>query len=162
LPIGGRVVTIPLGSLLDALARVPEWRRTGQVGQRHDVLLLLAVCAMIGGARSRYALGRWAQEYGPMLLRPLNLHRARVVAWGDNLEGSQTRMPSISQFDRTFGLLDTKRFENVLSSWVMSQGTPDPASLVFAPDLLDNKHRDRLPGIRQAVAYAQHLLDPVR
>ena len=71
--------TVPVPSLLAALATVPDPRR--RRGRRYPVaaVLTFAVCAMVCGARSLYAIAQWGQEQGSAEVRAaLGIPRART------------------------------------------------------------------------------------
>lgn len=55
----------PPRSLAEALREVPDPR--GKRGKRHELapILALAVCAMLCGARSLYAIAQWGRDHGP-------------------------------------------------------------------------------------------------
>jgi len=59
----------PEGSLRAALALLPDVRR-GQ-GRVHplDGMLALAICALLCGSRSLYAIGQWGQDCGAVARR---------------------------------------------------------------------------------------------
>ena len=72
---GGRRVE---ESLLEALARVPD-PRSGH-GKRHPLgaTLGLAVCAMLCGARSLYAISQWGRDQGLAVSEGLGFTRKRT------------------------------------------------------------------------------------
>ena len=94
--------------LRKALDRVPDHRR-GQ-GQRHPLgaMLSLAVCAMLCGARSMYAIAQWGWDQG--------------AATGQLLEFKLGKTPCAATFHRVFKDLDVDAFEGVLRVWVRDSG----------------------------------------
>ena len=111
--LGGMKKTVerapaPEGSLRAALATLPDVRR-GQ-GRVHplDGMLALAVCALLCGCRSLYAIGQWGQDCGPESRLALGLRRDRG--------------PSVATLHRAFRRLDHAAFEQVLGEWVAAQG----------------------------------------
>ena len=110
-------VPAPAGSLRAALATLPDVRR-GQ-GRVHplDGMLALAVCALLCGCRSVYAIGQWGQDCGPEIRRALGLRRERG--------------PRVATLHRAFRRLDHAAFERVLGQWFAAQGlAPDEALAV--------------------------------
>ncbi|MEK7281033.1 MAG: transposase family protein [Chloroflexota bacterium] len=65
------------GSLVQALASVPDPRSAH--GLRHPIgaILALAVCAMLCGARSLYAIAQWGREHDE-LTKALGFSRERT------------------------------------------------------------------------------------
>ena len=65
-------------------------------------VLALAVCAMLSGARSLYAIAQWGREH-PQLAR--------------SLEFSRERTPCVATLHHVFRRLDVDAFEAVLGRW---------------------------------------------
>lgn len=65
-------------SLIEALGRVPDPRRAH--GRRHPLgaILGLAVCAMLCGARSWYAISQWGRDQGQEVSAALGFTRERT------------------------------------------------------------------------------------
>ena len=63
-------------------------------GRRHPIgaILTLAVCAMMRGARSLYAISQWGRDHGPAMSRSLGFSRDRT--------------PSVATLHRVFSRLD--------------------------------------------------------
>ena len=94
--------------LREALDGVPDHRSSQ--GRRHPLgaVLSLAVCAMLCGARSRYAIAQWGRD-----------HRA---AAGQALGFPLGRTPCVATLHRVFKDLDVAAFEEVLREWVQDSG----------------------------------------
>src|SRR3954468_14117169 len=98
------------GSLAEALAGVPEARRPyGWSPGRSPLPLagMLQVAAMLCGARSLYAVARWARER-------VEEDAEALVPLG--LPGG--RSPSVATLHRVFKRLDVAAFEQVLGAWL--------------------------------------------
>ena len=131
------VLPVPIPSLLEALEAVPDPRK--RRGRRYSVatVLTFAVCGMVCGARSLYAIAQWGREQGSAEVRAaLGITRART--------------PSQPTLFRLFSALDRDAFERALSAWVRAQGLPPGEALA-----LDGKH---LRGIHGAAVSGVHLV----
>ncbi len=96
-------------SLLEALAPVPDPRH--RRGCRYSVaaILMFAVCAMVSGARSLYAIAQWGRDQGSAQIRgAFGITRATT--------------PSVATVFRVFRDLDRDAFERVLAEWPASRG----------------------------------------
>ena len=85
--------------LSEALDRVADHRKSQ--GRRHQLgaILSLAVCAMLCGARSLYAIAQWGRDHG--------------VAMGQLLGFRPGKTPGVATFHRVFKDLDVDAFEAV-------------------------------------------------
>ena len=63
--------------LLEALGRIEDPRKPKGVRHPLATVLALAVCAMLGGARSLYAIAQWGREH-PQLAQSLGFTRERT------------------------------------------------------------------------------------
>ena len=90
--------------LREALYGVPDHRRSQ--GRRHPLgaILSLAVCAMLCGARSLYAIAQWGRDHG--------------VPTGQLLGFRPGKTSCVATFHRVFKNLDVAAFEAVLSEWL--------------------------------------------
>ena len=146
-PVGDRmhrfdVNRLPLdgaGGLIEALATVPDpcHRR----GVRHPVrgLLVVAVAAVLAGARGFQAIAEFAAELAPDVLRRLGIPRGTP--------------PSVKCFRLTLQRLDGDGFDRVLSTWLVRQQI-----LTDHVVALDGK---TLRGSATATTPAQHLLSAI-
>jgi hypothetical protein len=132
--------TAPEGSLRAALQMLPDVRR-GQ-GRVHplDGMLALAVCALLCGCRSLYAISQWGRECAPELRVALGLRAERG--------------PSVATLHRAFRCLDRAAFERVLGQWFAAQGLPPDEALALDGKTLRGLHGEEIPGVHFAAAYA--------
>jgi hypothetical protein len=81
------------------------------VRHRLAVILGLAVCAVLAGARSFTAIAEWAADAEEQTLARLGVTGA---------------VPSESTFRRTLQRLDADAFDNVAGQWAAQQAAPRP------------------------------------
>ncbi len=128
-------------SLLTALAGVPDPR--ARRGRRYSAatMLTFAVCAMLCGARSLYAIAQWGRDYGSAEIRSaLGIDRAST--------------PSVATLFRLFRDLDREAFEAALASWVRAQGVPVGEAVALDGKQLRGIHGEEVPGVHLVAAYA--------
>lgn len=132
---------VPIPSLLEALASVPDPRR--RRGRRYPLasVLTFAVCAMVCGARSVYAIAQWGREQGSAEIRAaLGITRAST--------------PSQPTLFRLFSTLDRDAFERALGAWVRAQGLPAGEAVALDGKHLRGIHGAAVPGVHLVAAYA--------
>lgn len=137
-----------LGSLAEALGRIPEARRPyGWSPGRSPLplagMLQVAVAAMLCGARSLYAVAQWARERveeDPEALAPLGLPSGRS--------------PSVATLHRVFKRLDVVAFERALAAWLEQTGVEPVSALALDGKTLRGIHGDEVPGVHLVAAYA--------
>jgi predicted transposase YbfD/YdcC len=106
--------------LLGVLARVGDPRHRRGVRYRLAVILGLAVCAVLAGARSFTAIAEWAADADEVTLEILGITGA---------------VPSESTFRRTLQRLDADCFDELAGAWVQRRTIPGPgARRVIAVD----------------------------
>ena len=106
--------------LLEVLARVTDPRHRRGVRHRLAVILSLAVCAVLAGARSFTAIAEWAADAGQDTLRALGVAGA---------------VPSESTFRRVLQRLDADAFDDLAGRWAARRTAPGPgARRVIAVD----------------------------
>ena len=132
--------TAPEGSLRAALQTLPDVRR-GQ-GKVHplDGMLALAVCALLCGCRSLYAISQWGRECEPEIRLALGLRAERG--------------PSVATLHRAFRHLDHVAFERVLGQWFAAQGLAPDEALAIDGKTLRGIHGEEIPGVHLVAAYA--------
>lgn len=132
---------VPIPSLLEALAAVPDPRR--RRGRRYPLasVLTFAVCAMACGARSVYAIAQWGREQGS----------AEVRAALGITRGTTPSQPTLF---RLFSALDRDAFEHALGAWVRAQGLPAGEALALDGKHLRGIHGEAVPGVHLVAAYA--------
>ena len=130
----------PEGSLRAALEQLPDVRR-GQ-GLEHPLggVLALAVCAVLCGARSQYAVSQWGQDCGPDIRAVLGLKRERG--------------PSGATVHRIFRRLDHAAFEQVLGQWFSTQGLQPDEAIAIDGKTLRGIHGEEVPGVHLVAAFA--------
>lgn len=129
------------GSLLRALAQVPD-PRSGH-GRRHPLsaILALAVAAMLSGARSLTAVAQWGRDYGPLVAKPLGFTRDRT--------------PAVSTLHEVFSRMDHGRFEQAVGSWLRQRGRREAEAIAVDGKSLRGLHGEQLPGVHLVAAYGQ-------
>ncbi len=125
--------------LVEFLSQVPDprWRR----GIRHPLpaILTLAVCAMLGGARSLYAMAQWGREH-PELAQILGFDREKT--------------PCVATLHYLFRKLDVDAFENALSRWANEALREEDQAIAIDGKAMRGIHGEELPGVRLVAAYA--------
>jgi predicted transposase YbfD/YdcC len=99
--------------LLAVLGRVADPRHRRGMRHRLAVILGLAVCAVLAGARSFTAIAEWAADADAETL-------ARLGATG--------AVPSESTFRRTLQRLDADAFDDLAGQWAQRRTAPGPGS----------------------------------
>jgi predicted transposase YbfD/YdcC len=97
--------------LLAVLARAADPRHRRGVRHRLAVILGLAVCAVLAGARSFTAIAEWAADADEQTLARLGVSRA---------------VPSESTFRRTLQRLDADAFDDLAGAWAAQRTAPGP------------------------------------
>ena len=126
--------------LREALDQVPYQRKSQ--GRRHPLgaVLSLAVCAMLCGARSWYAIAQWGRDQG--------------VTTGQLLGFSRGQTPCVATFHRVFKDLDVAAFEAVLMEWLINSGVELGEVLSLDGKTLRGIHGEEIPGVHLVSAYA--------
>jgi len=127
-------------SLIEVLGRVPDPRSVH--GRRHPLgaILGLAVCAMLCGARSLYAISQWGRDQGEEVSEALGFTRQRT--------------PCVSTLHRVFSKLDREAFERELGRWLQERGLSEGEAVAIDGKALRGIHGDQLPGVHLVAAYA--------
>ena len=126
--------------LREALDGVPDHRRSQ--GRRHPLgaMLSLAVCAMLCGARSLYAIAQWGRDPG--------------VTTGQLLGFMAGNTPCVATFHRVFKDPDVDAFETVLREWATDSGVEPGEVLSLDGKTLRGIHGEEIPGVHLVSAYA--------
>ena len=126
--------------LRDALELVPDHRSSQ--GRRHSLgaILGLAVCAMLGGARSLYAIAQWGRDHGAPTAELLGF--------------SHGRTPCVATLHRVFKDLDVSAFEAVLAEWLVNTGAKPDDPLSLDGKTMRGIHGEEIPGVHLVSAYA--------
>lgn len=127
-------------SLAEALADVPDPRKSR--GKRHELagILALAVCAMLCGSRSLYAIAQWGRDHGPFMAETLGFRRKKT--------------PSVATLHRVFKRLDREKFETTLGEWFGEQWLKQGEAIALDGKGLRGIHGEELPGVHLVAAYA--------
>src|SRR5580704_12731128 len=99
--------------LLQALAAVPDPRARRGVRHRLAVILGLAVCAVLAGARSFTAIAEWAADADEGTRDALGITGA---------------VPCEPTFRRTLQTLDADALDNAAGRWAQQRTTPAPGT----------------------------------
>ena len=126
--------------LLEALSEVEDPRKPKGVRHPLSAILALSVCAMLGGARSLYAIAQWGREH-PQLAQALGFTRDRT--------------PCVATLHHVFRRLDSEAFELALGRWAQEcLGKEGEATIAIDGKALRGIHGQELPGVRLVAAYA--------
>lgn len=126
--------------IVEALASVPDPRSAH--GLRHPLgaVLGLAVCAMMCGCRSLYAISQWGRDQGSTVAQALGFTRATT--------------PCVATLHLVFRRLDRAAFEARLGAWFQEQGLKLEEALAVDGKTLRGIHGESLPGVHLVAAYA--------
>src|SRR5712691_6128642 len=130
----------PEGSLRAALQTLPDVRRGQGMVHPLEGMLALAVCALLCGCRSLYAISQWGRECDPAIRMALGLRAERG--------------PSVATLHRAFRRLDHTAFERVLGQWFAAQGLQLDEALAIDGKTLRGIHGEEIPGVHLVAAYA--------
>ena len=127
-------------TLLEVMGRLPD-PRSGH-GRRHPLgaILGLAVCAMLCGSRSLYAISQWGRDQGQEVSEALGFTRERT--------------PCVSTLHQVFSRLDREAFEELLEQWLGERGLEAGEALAIDGKRLRGIHGEQLPGVHLVAAYA--------
>ena len=127
-------------TLLEVMGRLPD-PRSGH-GRRHPLgaILGLAICAMLCGSRSLYAISQWGRDQGLEVSRALGFTRERT--------------PCVSTLHQVFSRLDREAFEELLEQWLGERGLEAGEALAIDGKRLRGIHGEQLPGVHLVAAYA--------
>ena len=111
-------------------------------GKRHPLgaILGLAVCAMLCGARSLYAISQWGRDQGREVSQALGFTRERT--------------PYVSTLHQIFSRLDRECFELALGKWLQERSLQDGEAVAIDGKTLRGIHGSQLPGVHLVAAYA--------
>ena len=126
--------------LLDGLSRIEDPRKPRGIWHPLPAVLALAVCAMLVGARSLYAIGQWGREH-PQLAQSLGF--------------SGERTPCVATLHHVFRRLDVDAFESALGRWAQEWLGEGEAAIAIDGKALRGRHGGELPGVRLVAAYAR-------
>ena len=124
----------------EALDRVPDPR--SRHGRRHPLgaILTLAVCAMMCGARSLYAISQWGRDHGTEMALQLGFSRGQT--------------PSVATLHRVFSRMDAEAFERELGWWMMQHGLGEDEALAVDGKSLRGIHGEKIAGVHLVSAFS--------
>lgn len=127
-------------SLMDVLSSLPDPRSAH--GRRHPLgaVLALAVCAMLCGARSLYAISQWGRDQGGEMAQALGFTRDRT--------------PCVFTLHQVFSRLDREGFELALGGWLQQRDLKVTEAVAVDGKTLRGIHGEQLPGVHLVAAYA--------
>lgn len=144
---GGKPVDVKLSKskaeeLIRVLMSLPESRK--RRGIRHDqtAILAVAICAVLGGAKSYVAIAEWVKRCAQNQLRRLGLRR--------NARTGLYQPPSEPTIRRVLQSIDAEQVDRALTGWVSSLSPSPPEAIA-----LDGK---TLRGARGPEGQQVHLL----
>ena len=126
--------------LREALDGVPDHRSRQVRRYPLGAILSLAVCAMLCGARSLFAIAQWGRDQG--------------IPTGQLLGFRPEKTPCVATFHRVFKDLDVDRFEAVLGEWLSNSGVELGEVLSLDGKTLRGIHGEAIPGAHLVSAYA--------
>ena len=135
----GHDLEVDEGSLMEALAEVPDPR--SRHGRRYSLLsmLSLAVCAMLCGARSLAAMAQWGRDHDEKVVKALGFDKGTT--------------PCAATFHLLFKQLDREALESVLGRWFEGQGLLPLGGIAIDGKTLRGVHGQDLPGVHLVAAY---------
>ncbi len=125
--------------LLDVLAEAPDPRRRRGVRLPLPAILTLAVCAMLGEARSLYAMAQWGRGH-PELTQTLGFDREKT--------------PCVATLHYLFPRLDVDVLERAVSRWAKMALREGDQTIALDGKALRGIHGEEIPGVRLVAAYA--------
>lgn len=136
---GDPVRVIP--SLLTALSQVPDRRHSRGRRYSQAAMLSFAVCAMLCGSLSLYAIAQWGREHDAADIRAaLGITRGTT--------------PSVATLFRLFRDLDIAAFEAALAGWLLAEGLSAADAIALDGKTLRGIHGETVPGVHLVAAYA--------
>jgi len=98
--------------LLEVLAQVKDRRKRRGIRHQQVSILAVAVCAVLSGARNFKAIGEWAADLPPELLKRFNCRLS---------ESKRKRVPpSEPTLRRTLQSVDPNELDQLLGTWLMN------------------------------------------
>jgi len=128
---------------MEVLAQVPDHRRRNR-SHALPSLLGLAVCGMLCGARSLYAIAQWGRDYGDEIVAQLGFKSGRT--------------PCCATLHNVFKELDVDFFEAALLSWFEQRGgLNEGVRLALDGKTLRGSQGHEVPGVRLVAAFSHQL-----
>lgn len=137
-PVTTLTLSIPhINSLRQHLATIPECRK--RIGLRHPLqsVLMIAICAILGGSRSYLAIGQWATRTSQAMRRRF---RCRLNDATKHFEA-----PSEPTIRRVLQEVDVQTIDDVLGRWLFSISDPDDSIAIDGKTLRGSKQENGKP-----------------
>jgi len=129
----------PPWTLAEVLAEVPDPRDPHGKRYRIGTILAFAVCAILCGARSLYAIAQWGRDHNPEMTAAL---------------GFKKQTPCVATLHLLFKRLDRDRLEAVLGQYFQQRGLAAGEAVAIDGKSLRGIHGEKLPGVHLVAAYA--------
>ena len=104
----------PRGACVRALGPIPSDGVILYPGREAQAILTLAVCAMLSGARSLYAIHQWGRQQDAATVQAMGFTRPRT--------------PAVGSLHTVFRRLDAAAFETALAGWSRA-GLPEGSAI---------------------------------
>jgi predicted transposase YbfD/YdcC len=129
-----------MSGLQDALKEIPDPRKA--LGKRHPLLAMLmhAVVAMLGGARSLEAIAQFGRDRG----------RSFALAVGY----TRSKTPCKASFHYLFKAVEVRKFEAAITRWLEQRRGDGWRAASIDGKTLCGATGERLPGVHLLAAYA--------
>jgi predicted transposase YbfD/YdcC len=136
------LMTTAVYPLMQALAQVPDHRKSR--GKRHPLpaILALACGATLCGCRSLAAIAQWGHDHADRILGPLGFRQART--------------PCVATFHRVLRHLDVAALEQVLTRW-FETWTTRGGGLALDGKFLRGSHQDEHDPVQLLAAFSHTL-----
>ena len=125
--------------LVEVFAGVPDPRSARGIRHPLAAILTMAVCAMLGGARSLYAIAQWGREHSEL---------------AQSLGFDRQKTPCVATLHHVFRRLDAAAFEMVLGKWAQEALGEEDKAIAIDGKALRGIHGEEIPGVRLVAAYA--------
>lgn len=129
----------PPRSLVEVLAEVPDPRDPHGKRYKIGAILAFAVCAMLCGARSLYAIAQWGRDHNPEMIRAL---------------GFKKQTPCVATLHLLFKRLDRDKLEAVLGGYFQQRALAPGEAVAIDGKGLRGIHGEELPGVHLVALFA--------
>ena len=141
-PVTTLSLNIPhIESLRQHLSSVPECRKPEGLRHPLNAVLLITICAVLGGSRSYLAISQWAKRTSQSMRKRFRCRK--------NDATNLFEAPSEPTIRRVLQAVDVQAVDDVIGQWFLSQSDPND------PVAIDGK---ALCGAKQENGKAVHLL----
>ena len=102
-----KLTSFPVEGLMECIRHIEDPRKRRGVRHGFEVIIGIAVCAVICGARSYRAIGDWASGLTPQVLRRFGSRRSKA--------------PSESAIRRLLQAIDAEAFDRRIGQWLLAE-----------------------------------------